>query len=183
MSDPAILHDLVPQPSSARDSRDDNRQPAAGLTRRSRRADDLRTLLARRVSHCRVDAGGVAAEWVEACVASPGQPTLVHFSGGGHGVEALERSRSLAGELAVRSGARILVVACRQQPDQTFSAAVERGVAAYAWLLGEGCDANTTAFSSESFDEDLVAGIVELAGNGLRLPIPAHQTLLATLSP
>ena len=68
------------------------------------------------------------------------------------------------------------MVACRQHTAQLFSAAVEDGVAAYAWLLGEGCDANTTVFSSESFDEDLVAGIVELAGSGLGLPIPADQT-------
>src|SRR5436190_24290670 len=36
------------------------------------------------VIYCRVDANGVPAEWVEATVATTGQPTLIYFSGDGH---------------------------------------------------------------------------------------------------
>ena len=60
-------------------------------------ADFLRKPLTGRLSHCRVDAGGGEAEWVEAFVATPDQPTLVYFFGGEHGGEALERCRALGG--------------------------------------------------------------------------------------
>ena len=124
------------------------------------------------LSHCRVDADGVAAEWVEATVATRGQPTLVYFPAGGYGPDVLEQNRPVAGTLAVVSDARVLVVACRQAAGLAHSAAIERGIAVYRWLLREGSDLETTTFVGDSGDSSLVRALLAEARNR-RLPLPA----------
>jgi len=82
-------------------------------------------------SPCPVNAGGVAAEWIEVVAATVGQPTLVCFPGP-------ETDRmGLATGLALRTGARVLVVG---------GSSVEDGMTAWTWLLHEGCDAERTTF-------------------------------------
>jgi hypothetical protein len=116
------------------------------------------------LSYCRVDAAGVPAEWVEATTATEGQATIVYFVSGEDGVEAIERTRRSAGDLAVASGARVLLVGCTPPG--------ECGIAAYAWLLGEGCDPGTTAFTSGASDASLVEAI-STAARERGLPVPA----------
>jgi len=133
------------------------------------------------ISHCRVDAAGVAAEWVEATAATETQPTIVYFLGSADGPGALERSRRLAGELAVNTRARVLTVACSSRGEASSTAAVEAGVAAYAWLLGEGCDPESTVFTHDATSAPLVAAILLAAGkDGLPVPGPTVAQLLPT---
>lgn len=127
-----------------------------------------------KLSYCRVNAAGVPAEWVEATVATEGQPTIVYFVSGGYGVDALEQSRPAAGHLAVATGARVLTVACSYERQPSHAAAVERGIAAYAWLLGEGCDLHLTAVTHDPTGALLVEAILVGAGNH-GLPVPAGR--------
>lgn len=123
-------------------------------------------------SHCRVDARGVPCEWVEATRATRGQPTIVDFLRAGDGVCPLERYRPSAHEIAVTTGARILTVACR---------AVEDGLSAYLWLLGEGCDTKATAFT-DPVGGTLAAAVLEAAS--LRgLPLPSAGVWLGRHAP
>ena len=124
------------------------------------------------VSHCRVDASGVPAEWVEATVATAGQPTLVYFHGHGSGRDALTVGRRLAANLALATGARVFSVGCRLAREQSQAAAIEDGVAAYVWLLGEGCDLDTTAFISDFSSGARAVGVLRSARDG-GLPLPA----------
>lgn len=128
-------------------------------------------------SYCPVSAGGVAAEWVECCIATDGQPTLVLFLGTGHGAGALERGRSAATALALTTGGRVLVVACRPGSDSDHRAAVASGLTAYEWLLGEGCDLTTTALAGRATDKCLVTAITLEAGSR-GLPLPARGRVL-----
>ena len=112
-------------------------------------------------SHCRVDAGGVPGEWVEACVATPDQPTIVYLHGGRSAGGSLETVRPLARELAIVTGARVLSVECATAAD---------AVTAYAWLCGEGLDVDTTTFAGAPADGDLPAVRLAVAGFGLPLP-------------
>lgn len=124
------------------------------------------------MNYCLVDAGGVDAEWVEATVATECQPTVVFFLGCGYGMDSLERSRRSAGDLAVSTGARVLTVACSAPGEPLSRAAVEAGVAAYAWLIGEGCNLDLTAFTHDSSGAALVEAILlEAISDGL--PVPA----------
>jgi acetyl esterase/lipase len=128
-------------------------------------------------SHCRVDAGGVPAEWVEATAATEGQPTFVYFLSGGYGGDALEQSRPSAERLALASGARVLTVAC----SPPHAVAIEAGIAAYAWLIGEGCDVDRTMFVHDTSAASVVdAIVVEASTRGLPVPdIRVHRATLA----
>jgi monoterpene epsilon-lactone hydrolase len=121
----------------------------------------------KRVSHCPVDAGGVEAEWVEACVATSDQPTLVYFHGGPRITGDAESGRRRAGTLAVATGARVLSVTC---------VAVDDGVAAYVWLLGEGVDLDTTTFVCDAAGGDR-AGAVLQAARDRKLPLPGRASI------
>ena len=132
-----------------------------------------RTGLPDLLSHFRVDADGVPCEWVEATRATRGQETIVYFLGGEHGVGPLERYRPSALEFAIATGARILTVAC--------GGAVEDGLAAYVWLLGEGCDTKATAFT-DPVGGTLAAAVLE-AGNARGLPLPSAGVWLSGCSP
>jgi acetyl esterase/lipase len=125
-----------------------------------------------RVSYCRVDADGVPAEWVEATPAAEGQATFVYFQCGGCGGDPFEESRRPTGDLAVSTGARVLEVACLSGGTLSPTSPVERGVAAYAWLLGEGCDVDSTAFTHEAGAAALADAIL-LAARNRGLPVPA----------
>ena len=103
------------------------------------------------VHRCPVDAGGVPAEWIEATAATAGQPTLVCFAGPDLPREARVGTRPLAARLALATGARVLHVGCRV-PSRPSRAVIEDVVAAWRWLLGEGCDVRTTAFIAPSAD-------------------------------
>ena len=125
-----------------------------------------------RVSCWRVDPAGVPAEWVESTVATEGQLTLVYFVKGGYGVEALQRNRPSARDIAVVTGARVLTVACSQRGKPSDIAAVNRGLNAYAWLLSEGCDVDQTAFTHDANGAALAESILVVARNQ-GLPVPA----------
>jgi hypothetical protein len=123
--------------------------------------------------YCRVDASGVPAEWVEAARATQGQPTIVYFLNE-YGADALEEGRQSAGELAVATGARVLTVACSAQGKPDDAGAVERGVIAYAWLLGEGCDLDRTAFAHDLTGSSLLEAVLVRARNQ-GMPVPARS--------
>jgi acetyl esterase/lipase len=117
----------------------------------------------RQASHCRVNAGGVPAEWVEATLASTDQQTLVYFVDGVDPAACVERIRGVAQDLAVETGARVLTIGCRRGPEHPHPTAIEDGVAAYTWLLQEGCNLKRTAFVQDSTNTDLVAAILRAA--------------------
>ena len=130
------------------------------------------------VSYCQVDAAGVPAEWVEATAAREGQPTIVYFLSASCCVGALDDSRLSAGELARATGARVLTVACLPEGEGIDAAAVERGIAAYAWLIGEGCNLDLTAFTHDPTGAPLMEAILVTARND-GLPLPTWGILSA----
>ena len=98
----------------------------------------------RPVTRCSVDADGVPAEWIETTAATVDQMTLVVFAGDGHAPMEFDATRRLAGNLAVATGARVLLIGCRAG-SESLDDVVRDGLDGYAWLLGEGVDLETTA--------------------------------------
>ena len=148
---------------------DDNALPRA--SQRLRKWPRKRDTIGTPMSHCRVDADGVAAEWVEATVATEGQLTLVFFLGDDQTGSPLAQARPAAEKLAAASGARVLTVACGSAPLRTAAHSVEAALRAYAWLLREGCDLTRVTFVSDSSNGSVVRDILTAAT--LRgLPIP-----------
>lgn len=132
---------------------------------------------ASRVSYCRVDAAGVRAEWVETTLAIEGQATLVYFVDRTYEADTLQAIRPHAGRLSVVTGARVLTVACGEGPASVLSA-VDRGITAYAWLLGEGCDLALTAFATDSDNRSLLRGL-RVTASSRGLPLPATDVPVA----
>lgn len=116
--------------------------------------------------HQAVDADGVRAEWVEAVAATPDQPTIILFYD--PSARNTERVRLVAGKLAISTGARVLTVECTT---------AEEGVRAYAWVLGEGLDPDTTSFIGESVDSPVPAAVRRgVEALGLPQPGPGLRT-------
>jgi len=127
------------------------------------------------ITSCRLRAGGSVAEWIECTAASEEQATIVHFVGGD--VHALECARPVAARWAILTGARVLLVACRHRQEEDHATAVERGAAAYTWLVREGCDADNTMFTADATDEDLMIDIFDAVG-AQSAPVPTRGVIV-----
>lgn len=128
------------------------------------------------VDYWGVDADGVPAEWVEAAVATSGQWTLVYFHGGRGGVGSVEAGRPPVRRLAVRTGARVFSVGYRHTLEDPHAAAIEDGVSAFAWLLGEGTDLSRTAFIEDVNGSGRAVSVL-LRAKDRDLPLPAAGVL------
>ena len=115
------------------------------------------------MTRCAVDAHGVRAEWVESVMATVDQETIVYFSpdkpsrGSNDGHDHAVR-------LALVTGARVLRVECTMALD---------GATAYAWLLGEGLDLNTTTFAGPT------ALLTAVRAEAVRRALPLPHNLVA----
>lgn len=124
------------------------------------------------MSCCRVDAGGVTAEWVEVTPAAEDQRTLVYFLRQRDAGDVVRSARPMAERLAAATGGRVLAVNCGTSGQIRPGNAIEAGLRAYAWLLGEGCDVALTTFVSSRSDHSMVRRILRAAARR-GLPAPA----------
>ncbi len=117
-----------------------------------------------------VDAGGVAAEWVEGPW-SVGGATILYLHGGGYTVGSVRTHRALVARLGQAAGARGLTVDYRLGPEDPFPAAVEDALAAYRWLVREGVDPTRIVVAGDSAGGGLtLALLVALRDAGDALP-------------
>lgn len=117
-------------------------------------------------------------------MATEHQPTIVCFLGFRATADTLETFRPAAWDLAMKTGARVLSVACASAAELSHTAPVEAGLAAYAWLLGEGCDVDRTTFAHDPSGGPLVAAIrVAAATRGLPLPPNDHTVAVIRCGP
>jgi acetyl esterase/lipase len=118
----------------------------------------------------KVDAGGVAAEWV----AAPGvdsQRAVLYLHGGGYAIGSIETHRRLAYDLSAASGARVLLIDYRLAPEHPFPAAVEDAAAAWRWLLQQRLATSRLAIAGDSAGGGLtIATLVNLRDRKLGLP-------------
>jgi acetyl esterase/lipase len=121
-----------------------------------------------------VDAGGVAAEWIETGIEPAG--TLLYFHGGGYMEGSPETHRRLVTALALAAGVRALSVDYRLAPENPFPAAVDDALTAYRWLTGPGAeDPSRVIVAGDSAGGGLsVALLVALRDAGDDLPAGAY---------
>jgi len=105
-----------------------------------------------------VMAAGVPAEWVSTAVSNPNRVSL-YFHGGGYTTGSPTTHRDLTGRLAQACRARVLALDYRLAPEHPYPAAVEDGLAAYRWLLGQGVAPKQIVLAGDS------------AGGGLALAV------------
>ena len=126
----------------------------------------------------RVNAGGVAAEWVSV----PGvdqDRTVVWLHGGGYVIGNNRTHRGISGLISRASGARVLCLDYRLSPEFPFPAPVEDTVAAYRWLVSNGANPKKIVFGGESAGGGLtVSALVAL--RYLAEPLPAAGVCVST---
>ena len=120
-----------------------------------------------------VEAGGVAAEWVQAPNAIA-QRVILYLHGGGYVIGSIATHRGLAGRLSQAAAARVLLLDYRLAPEHPFPAAVDDATAAYRWLLAQGVEPARLVIAGDSAGGGLtIATLVALRDAGVPLPAAA----------
>ncbi len=120
--------------------------------------------------YSRVNAGGVASEWVVAEGASDSRVVL-YFHGGGYIIGSPRTHRAMLAHMSRDAAAKVLALDYRLAPEHPFPAPVEDAVASYRWLLDEGYDPARIALSGDSAGGGLtVAALVQFRYLGLPIP-------------
>jgi monoterpene epsilon-lactone hydrolase len=129
------------------------------------------------VSHERVSAGGVDAEWISGSNAQHDKTTL-YFHGGGFRLGSVSSHRELIARISGASGCRVLAINYRLAPEHRFPAQLEDATAAYGWMLDQGLSPENIAFVGDSAGGNLaLATMLDLRER--RLPLPAACVLMS----
>jgi acetyl esterase/lipase len=118
----------------------------------------------------KVDAGGVAAEWINApgCAA---ERAILYLHGGGYAIGSIDTHRRLAYDISAASATAVLMVDYRLAPEHPFPAAVDDAATAWRWLLQQGFAPNRLAIAGDSAGGGLtIATLVNLRDQKLGLP-------------
>lgn len=117
-----------------------------------------------------VEADGVPAEWITVPESSPDR-TLLYLHGGGYCIGSVNSHRGLVAAIARASGCRALAIDYRLAPEHPFPAALDDALAAWRFLLGQGCDPSRASIAGDSAGGGLtVATLVAARDAGDPLP-------------
>jgi epsilon-lactone hydrolase len=124
-----------------------------------------------------VVANGVPAEWIV-----PQGPQLsrdiLFLHGGSFNSGSIASHRTLAGNVAFASKGRALLIDYRLAPEHPFPAAVEDAVAAYEWILGQGCAPSQIVVAGDSAGGTLTLALLIFLRDHNR-PLPAAAVCLS----
>ena len=124
-----------------------------------------------------VDAGGVAAEWIEVPETKPGRVVL-YLHGGAFMLRFPNLHGGMVGDWCRRLAARALMVDYRLAPEHPFPAGADDCHAAYRWLLEQGCAPGGIVIAGDSAGGNLALSTlhrIKAAGE----PLPACAVLMS----
>jgi len=121
------------------------------------------------VSH--VDMGGIPGHLVAPQNGDSGR-VILYFHGGGYVAGGPLGHQAIAGHYAKLLGARVYIPDYRLAPEHPYPAPIDDAFASYRWLLNEGIDARSIAFSGDSAGGAMVVTVMVWARNA-GLPLPA----------
>ncbi len=122
-------------------------------------------------------ANGVPAEWIvpEGLTTSR---AILFLHGGSFNSGSISSHRTLAGNVAFASKARALLIDYRLAPEHPFPAAVEDSIAAYEWLLEQGCAPGEIVVAGDSAGGNLALALLIFLRDHNR-PLPAAAVCLS----
>ncbi|MHB8384738.1 MAG: alpha/beta hydrolase fold domain-containing protein, partial [Candidatus Binataceae bacterium] len=123
--------------------------PKAAPAERRAAMEKISEHVARDVTCTPVDVGGIPAEWVEAPGAEVDR-VILYLHGGGYVMGSIGTHRAMVARIARASNARALLIDYRLAPEHPFPAAVDDAVAAYRWLVGQGCKPGRIVIAGDS---------------------------------
>lgn len=124
-----------------------------------------------------VSANGVPAEWILPADREPTRVVLF-LHGGSFNSGSITSHRTLAGNVALASEARSLLIDYRLAPEHPFPAAVEDSLSAYRWLLDRGIAPGRLAVAGDSAGGSLVLSLL-LQAREEKMPLPAAAVCLS----
>ncbi len=96
-----------------------------------------------------VSANGVPSDWLEPDDAAQGR-AILYLHGGAYVICSPSTHRGLAGNFALASHARVLLIDYRLAPENPFPAALEDALSGYRWLLEQGYSPEHIAIGGDS---------------------------------
>lgn len=123
------------------------------------------------VSISEIEMGGIAATVVTPDDAEEGR-VLLYIHGGGYIAGSPSAYHGLAGHYAKLLKAVVYMPDYRLAPEHPFPAAIDDTLTSYKWLLDQGHDPKSIAFSGDSAGGAMVISVMVAARNaGLALPV------------
>ena len=117
-----------------------------------------------------VDVNGIPAEWI----IPPDEKTgnaILFIHGGSFNAGSIASHRTLAGNIAIASKTRALLIDYRLAPEHPFPAAIEDSVKAYEWILAQGIAAHQIIAAGDSAGGALVLNLlIKLRDDNKPLP-------------
>lgn len=127
-----------------------------------------------------VDAGGVAAEWIDV-VSGGDAPVIVYLHGGAFCLRFPCTHAALVARLCRRLGARALLPDYRLAPEHRYPAALDDCVKAYRFALAQCADPKRIVLAGDSAGGTLVlAALLRLKASAL--PLPACAVAISPLT-
>lgn len=123
----------------------------------------------------KINAGGVEALWINACMQNESnKATILFLHGGAYTMGSPHTHTGLTGMLSQMSQLRVLSVDYRLAPENPHPAAVQDAVGAYRWLLQQGIPAKSIVIGGDSAGGGLTfATLLALKDKGIPLPAAA----------
>ena len=138
--------------------------------RREWEEEALQQVLPAGASWCEVEAGGVAAEWMDLPEAV-GDRVFLLLHGGGYNAGSPKTHRRMAANLGQATGMRVLVPDYRLAPEHPFPAGVEDAIATYDWLRAQGIAAANIVVGGDSAGGGLTLSmLLRLREAGAEMP-------------
>jgi monoterpene epsilon-lactone hydrolase len=125
-----------------------------------------------------VEAAGVPAEWI-APQDLPAAGVVLYLHGGSFISGSIASHRMLAGNVAIASATRVLLIDYRLAPEHPFPEGLEDAAAAYEWLLSqERIDPGCVVVAGDSAGGNLALSLLVLLRDTGR-PLPAAAVCLS----
>ncbi|MGH7781316.1 MAG: alpha/beta hydrolase [Candidatus Binataceae bacterium] len=145
--------------------------PNATTAQRRAGMEKISEHVARDVKCMSVEAAGVPAEWVEPPGAAADR-VILYLHGGGYVAGSITTHRAMVARIARASQARALLIDYRLAPEHPFPAAVDDAVAAYRWLLAQGCKPGKIVIAGDSAGGGLsLAALLKLRDLQVTMPV------------
>jgi len=124
-----------------------------------------------------VEAAGVPAEWIVPRQV-PTKGVVLYLHGGSFISGSIASHRTLAGNVAIASRTRVLLIDYRLAPEHPFPEGLEDAAAAYEWILSQGIDPASVVVAGDSAGGNLALSLLLLLRDKGR-PLPAAAVCLS----
>jgi epsilon-lactone hydrolase len=96
-----------------------------------------------------IEIEGIYSEWISSNKTLEGK-VILYLHGGGYGYCSADTHRSLAANIMIESGVKVLLPEYRLAPEHPFPAAIEDTITIYRWLLKQGYESSNIIFAGDS---------------------------------